>query len=106
MGLGSEIRDPGQGVKKAPDPGSGSATLVPACTHSAVERLTISLQLHVHIIKSSSIVEQVILELTAPWQGSPISLQQDIHVIKSCCIIEQVILELTAPWTGLPPTYS
>ena len=26
MGLGSEIRDPG--VKKAPDPGSGSATLI------------------------------------------------------------------------------
>ncbi len=35
MGLGSEIRDPdktipypGPGVKKAPDPGSGSATLI------------------------------------------------------------------------------
>jgi hypothetical protein len=38
MGLGSEIRDPGSeknlfripdpGIKKAPDPGSGSATLV------------------------------------------------------------------------------
>jgi hypothetical protein len=37
MGLGSEIRDPEKnlfripdpGVKKAPDPGSGSATLLP-----------------------------------------------------------------------------
>ena len=27
MGLGSGIPDPGPGVKKAPDPGSGSATM-------------------------------------------------------------------------------
>ncbi len=43
MGLGSGIRDPGSGknifripdpgVKKAPDPGSGSATLSPICFH-------------------------------------------------------------------------
>jgi hypothetical protein len=36
MGLGSGIRIPDPGVKKAPDPGSGSATLVAAYLVSTV----------------------------------------------------------------------
>jgi hypothetical protein len=50
MGLGSEIRKkpiPDRGVKKAPDPGSGSATLV--CTEAAFKHRKI------HILRKDDI---------------------------------------------------